>query len=138
MNRTNYAFFALVLAGLLLAIYHSYEEVTRKFSPICNAGQKASCQGVFASGHTSIFGIPFYVTGLVWFPLLIVVFLYTTRSHGNPINGSVFVPLLMVGNAFTLYLWYVELGVIGIICPICVSMYVINYALTFLAFVKGT
>lgn len=137
MNRTNYAFFVLLLAGLVLAIYHAFEELTRQFSPICNAGQKVSCGGVFESGHTSIFGIPFYVTGLVWFPLLLVVFLYTTRSLRNPINGTIFVPLLMVGNAFTLYLWYVELGVIGIICPICVSLYVINYALTILAFVKG-
>lgn len=39
----------------------------------------------------------------------------------------------MIGNIFTIYLWYLELGVIGIICPVCVSMYVINYAMTALA-----
>jgi uncharacterized membrane protein len=58
--------------------------------------------------------------------------LWFTRRGGS-INGEVLVPLLMVGNLFTLYLWYVELGVIHAICPVCVSMYVLNYAMTILA-----
>lgn len=49
------------------------------------------------------------------------------------LNGVILLPFLMIGNIFTIYLWYLELGVIGIICPVCVSMYVINYAMTALA-----
>jgi uncharacterized membrane protein len=40
------------------------------------------------------------------------------------------VPILMVGNVFTLYLWYLELGVIHALCPVCVSLYVLNYLMT--------
>lgn len=36
----------------------------------------------------------------------------------------------MLGNVFTGYLWYLELAVIHIICPLCVSLYVVNYSLT--------
>jgi uncharacterized membrane protein len=43
---------------------------------------------------------------------------------------SVLMLFLMIGNLFTVYLWYLELGVIHLICPVCVSLYVVNYALT--------
>jgi uncharacterized membrane protein len=37
---------------------------------------------------------------------------------------------LMVGNIFTIYLWYLELAVIDAVCPVCLSLYIVNYALT--------
>ena len=46
------------------------------------------------------------------------------------VNSEILIPILMIGNIFTVYLWYLELGVIGAICPSCVSLYAINYALT--------
>jgi uncharacterized membrane protein len=38
--------------------------------------------------------------------------------------------LLMVGNIFTLYLWYLELVVIGALCPVCIGLYTLNYLMT--------
>jgi uncharacterized membrane protein len=59
--------------------------------------------------------------------------LWAIRKHGSPI-GSVLVPFLMVGNIFTLYPWYIEIRILGgTYCPVCVSLYVINYILTFVA-----
>ncbi len=43
------------------------------------------------------------------------------------------VPLLMVGNLFTPHLWYLESAVIHAYCPVCISLYVLNYAMTALA-----
>lgn len=85
---------------------------------------------MFQSGHTSLFGIPFYVLGLVWFPLVLILGFASTRFGRVPLAGEILLPLLMVGNIFTAYLWYLELAVIGIVCPLCVSLYVVNYALT--------
>ena len=45
-------------------------------------------------------------------------------------KGEVILPVLMIGNVFTIYLWYLELVRIGSICPVCVTMYIINYAMT--------
>jgi len=87
---------------------------------------------VFQSGHTSIFGIQFYVLGLVWFPLLFVIGLITTKIGKTSLNGEILLPLLMIGNIFTVYLWYLELVVIGIVCPLCLSLYLVNYILTIL------
>jgi uncharacterized membrane protein len=36
----------------------------------------------------------------------------------------------MLGNVFTIYLWYLELAVIHEVCPLCVGLYAVNYALT--------
>ncbi len=41
----------------------------------------------------------------------------------------------MIGNIFTAYLWYLELVVIRIICPLCVSLYAVNYALTLIVII---
>lgn len=125
-------FIALAAIGVVDAIYTTYEYTASSFNS-CNINSYLSCSGVAASGHTSIFGIPFYVTGLVWFPLLFVLGFVTSHGANESINATFLLPVLMIGNIFTIYLWYLELAVIGIICPSCVSLYVINYALTGIA-----
>jgi uncharacterized membrane protein len=129
LERLTKAYFLTSVAGIAIAIYVANDYLTTNFQG-CYVNQRFSCGGVFQSGHTSLFGIPFYVMGLVWFPLLIAVGLLTTRMGREPLNGEILLPLLMIGNVFTAYLWYLELVVIGIICPLCVSLYVVNYALT--------
>lgn len=129
MERLAKAYYLTAALGVAIAIYVANDYLTATFQG-CYINQQFSCEGVFQSGHTSVFGIPFYVTGLVWFPLLIVVGLLTTRLGRESLNGEILLPLLMVGNVFTTYLWYLELAVIGIICPLCVSLYIVNYALT--------
>jgi uncharacterized membrane protein len=139
MNRLSKAFIILAGIGIAVAIYHGYDEITAYTAPgtgVCNVNAFVSCGSVFASGDVTFppgaYGLPLYVYGVIWFPLMVFLGLWFARRGGS-INGEVLVPLLMVGNLFTLYLWYVELGVIHAICPVCVSMYVLNYAMTILA-----
>jgi uncharacterized membrane protein len=129
LERLTKAYFLTAIVGVALAIYVANDYLTQNFQS-CFINQQFSCEGVYQSGHTSLFGIPFYVTGLVWFPLLVAVGLLTTKLGREPLDGEILLPLLMVGNVFTVYLWYLELVVIKIICPLCVSLYVVNYALT--------
>jgi uncharacterized membrane protein len=129
LERLAKAYFLIAAVGVAVSIYVANDYLTATFQG-CYVNQQFSCQGVFLSGHTSLFGIPFYVTGLVWFPLLIAVGLLTTKLGREPLNGEILLPLVMIGNVFTIYLWYLELSVIGIICPLCVSLYIVNYALT--------
>jgi uncharacterized membrane protein len=135
LTPTATAFIVLSIAGIGDAIYHSYEELTEHFGSFCNINSKVSCTGVFESGHTAVFGVPFFVLGLIWFPLALMLGILTFErlETKTMLNGLIMLPFLMIGNIFTIYLWYVELGVIGIICPVCVSLYVVNYALTGLA-----
>lgn len=129
MDRLTKAYFLTAAIGIAIAIYVANEYLSANFAG-CYINQQFSCEGVFLSGHTSLFGIPFYVTGLIWFPLMGAIGLYSSKLGREPLNAEVLLPVLMVGNVFTGYLWYLELAVIGIICPLCVSLYVVNYALT--------
>lgn len=142
MDRLSKAFVVLSAIGVVVAVYHGYDEVTAYAGPGTNAcsiftglNPFLSCTSVFASGHATFppgpHGIPLYVYGLVWFPLLTALGMVFGRRGG--LNGEVLVPVLMVGNIFTLYLWYTELAVIHALCPVCVTMYVLNYALTAVA-----
>jgi uncharacterized membrane protein len=136
------SFIALSVMGIAVAFYHAYGELTFTLDA-CSISQAFSCKTVFASGYTTFpppgvlpglgDGISFWVYGVVWFPLILLVGLRAIRKHGSPI-GSVLVPLLMVGNIFTLYPWDIEIKILnGTYCLVCVSMYVINYVLTFVA-----
>ncbi|MDG6990944.1 MAG: vitamin K epoxide reductase family protein [Nitrososphaerota archaeon] len=143
MDRLSKAFLALAAVGVVIALYHGYDEITAYTGPGSNACSAftnvnpfLSCTTVFASGYATLppnsNGLPLYVLGLVWFPLMLAVGAWSAKTRGS-LNGDVMVPLLMVGNIFTLYLWYLELGVIHALCPICVGMYFVNYAMTALA-----
>lgn len=137
MDRLTKAFVVLAAIGVAIAIYHGYDEVTAYSTPAsnaCNLSAFVSCSSVFASGDVNFppgaYGVPLYVYGLVWFPLLVALGLWYGRKGGL---GEALVPLLMVGNLFTVYLWYVELGVAHALCPVCISMYVVNYLETIIA-----
>jgi uncharacterized membrane protein len=131
-NLASKLFVLIAAIGIADAVYTSYEYATATFTS-CYVNSKVNCIGVFNSGHTSIAGIPFYVFGLIWFPLLLILALYFTDRTRLRLRADILLPLLMIGNIFTIYLWYLELAVIGIICPLCLSLYIVNYALTGLA-----
>jgi uncharacterized membrane protein len=136
MKKIPAAFLIAAVIGVGVAIYTAYEYITGQFSSACTISSSISCAGVAASGHTSLFGIPFWSTGLVWFPLLLVLGLITSKFGARAVNSEILLPILMIGNAFTIYLWYLELAVIHIICPFCVSLYIVNYFLTGIVFVE--
>lgn len=129
MEKLSAAYLVVAAAGIGLAIYVTNDYLTQNFNS-CNINQLFNCGGVYRSGYTSLFGIPFYLTGLVWFPFVFITGLFTSKIGRRPVSSELLLPILMVGNVFTLYLWYLELVVIHIICPLCVSLYVVNYALT--------
>ena len=140
MDRLSRSFLALAAVGIPIAIYHGYDEITNYSAPgttVCNINSFLSCGTVFQSGYTTFpphGGLSMFVYGLIWFPLMLALGLWFTRRKGG-INGVVMVPILMVGNIFTLYLWYLELGVIHALCPVCISMYVLNYLMSATCFV---
>jgi uncharacterized membrane protein len=126
------AFIALSVMGIAVAIYHAYGELTFTLNA-CSLSKALNCTAVFASGYTTVFGIEFWVFGVVWFPVCLFVGLWAIRKYGNP-RGSVLVPFLMIGNIFTLYPWDIEIRILGgVYCPVCVSLYFINYIMTFVA-----
>ena len=127
-NLLSKLFIALSVIGIIDGAYTAYEYITAKFT--CSSTGVFCCSCVANSGHTSIFGIPFWVAGITWFPLLLVLALLLTKGGTWRLRGDILLPLLMIGDLFTVYLWYLEFQVIGAFCPYCISLYVVNYALT--------
>lgn len=115
--------------GIADAVYHAYGELTYALGS-CSINQKFSCALVFGSGYTKFLGIQFWVYGVVWFPVCLLVGLWAIHRYGNP-RRSVLVPFLMIGNIFTLYPWDIEIRILGgVYCLVCISLYLINYLLT--------
>jgi len=132
LDRLSRAYVALAVAGVAIAVYHGYGELTYSLNS-CSLTRAFSCQSVFASGYTTVLGVEFWVYGVVWFPVVLGVGLWAIKRYGKPV-GSVLVPFLMIGNIFTIYPWYIEIKLLnGIYCPVCISLYLVNYLLTFVA-----
>ncbi len=129
------AFVALSVMGIADAVYHAYDEITFSFNS-CYINNFLSCKTVFASGYDTFLGVSFWVYGVVWFPVCLAVGFWAIRRYGSP-NRNVVVPFLMIGNIFTLYPWDIEIRFLGgVYCPVCISLYVINYVLTGVALVS--
>ena len=135
MEKLSAAYLVVAGVGIALAVYVTNEYLTQNFTS-CNINTLFSCGGVYQSGYTSLLGIPFYLMGLAWFPVIFAIGLLTSRLGKRPVNNEILLPVLMVGNIFTAYLWYLELAVIHIVCPLCVSLYAVNYILTLIVLLQ--
>jgi uncharacterized membrane protein len=132
LNTKSIVFLALASAGIFVAAYHAANELGWSTTG-CNITTVISCGSVYESGYTSVLGIPFYILGLIWFPFLFVIGILVVRRVRVP-SPTILLPLLVLGDVFTLYLWYLEIVIIHAYCPICISMYVLNYGLTWVVF----
>ncbi len=117
--RLSRLFVFLAAVGVVEAFYHAYLE---------NAFT-TNWSDVSFSASASFFGVPYWVFGIVWFPLVFVVALWTTGLGRKGLGRGLLI-LLTVGNIFTGYLWYVDLVLVGSFTAAYVGLYVTNYALT--------
>jgi uncharacterized membrane protein len=117
--KASVAFIFLSAVGVAEAFYHAWLENAFTTNPSL----------VTYSPYASFFGIPYWVFGVVWFPLVLVIGLWTTRfGHSNLRKGLLII--LSVGNVFTVYLWFLDLLIIRAFTAVYVGLYVTNYALT--------
>lgn len=123
---TSKVFIALSLVGIVEAFYHAWSE-------------KAFVTNIFVvhfSRLASLYGVPYWLLGLVWFPLVLVVGLWTTRLGREPLNKELLI-LLTVGNVFTGYLWFLDIIVVKAYTPLYIALYATNYALTGLVVIQN-
>lgn len=119
-------FIVVAALGVIEAIYHAWAE--RAFT--------TNYALVSFSSYASLFGVPYWVFGLVWFPLVLVVALWTTRMGRLGLSREMLV-LLTIGNIFTGYLWYLDLIVIRAFTVVYAGLYGTNYLLTAFVVIDG-
>ena len=117
--KASLAFIFLSAIGVAEAFYHAWLEnaFTTNLSLVTYAP------------YGSFFGIPYWIFGVVWFPLVLVIALWVTRVGRKELRKELLI-VLSVGNLFTVYLWWVDLLIIGTFTAAYVGLYVTNYALT--------
>jgi uncharacterized membrane protein len=134
LDLKRWIFVGLAVAGIGDTIYEAWEYLTQNFTSCSAKGTIWDCGGVaaWAKLHPISIGalsIPYWTTGVFWFPLALIIGILAFKFYAEVI----LIPFLMIGNIFTIYLWYLEIEVIHLICPVCLSLYLINYALTGIA-----
>ena len=123
---TSKAFVVLSFVGIIEAFYHAYLE--KAFS--------TNIFDVHYSTFGSFFGVPYWLFGVVWFPLIFIVGLSSTHLTQRGLSAQLLI-LLSVGNAFTGYLWYLDIVVVKAYTLLYIALYVTNYALTGLVVVQN-
>ena len=121
------ALLIVVIAGLGLSLYATYETLYPAAQSGCSISSTVSCAKIDQSGHTTTLDIPDYAIGIAGFALLLVldIALYATW---RPDLLKAVVLVSGLGLVAAAYLLYVEVVVIGGLCPVCFSTYVMDGA----------
>lgn len=119
MSGASLAFLGVSTLGIAEAFYHAWSEnaFTTNWSL------------VHFSPMGALFGMPYWIFGIVWFPLILAVGIWAAWAGNSRLRMELLV-LLTVGNLFTAWLWYLDLIVIGAYTLVYVALYTTNYVLT--------
>ena len=113
-----------LLFGFLNSLYALYVHVKLKnssYRPICDINEDVSCSKALGSAEGMLFGFPNPVLGLVFYPVLYVLYV---------VNVVFALGLVMVSLPFIAYLGY-QLYVLKTWCLVCITSYVITVSLLF-------
>lgn len=117
--RLSVPFAAVAFVGVAGALYHAWSE----------GAFTTNYGAVTFTSYSSFYGVRYWVFGAAWFPLVLVVALWSTQG-GRGALPKEFLILLTVGNVFTGYLWFLDLVIIKAFTMVYVLLYSTNYLLT--------
>ncbi len=133
----NWAIPIVALAGLGVAAYLAYVEITR-VEAIC--GPVGQCNIVQSSSYAYILGVPVALLGLVSYVAILVLWLaqkYLADRLGTwPTLGLMVVTIF--GTLFSIYLTLLELFVIHAVCIWCLSSALITLLLMLMVVIPAT
>ncbi|KAG5854712.1 vitamin K epoxide reductase complex subunit 1 [Anguilla rostrata] len=136
--------FGLCVFGLVLSVYALHVEVSRERDPeyraMCDLAQSVSCSKVFTSRWGRGFGLvqllvpkdsalnqPNSVLGIIFYTLQLAL------GHSVSKRAALFLVVSSwVSVAGSLYLAAVLVFVLGDFCVVCVSTYLVNFALLYI------
>ncbi|MCI4347305.1 MAG: vitamin K epoxide reductase family protein [Thermoplasmata archaeon] len=120
-----------IVAGLAFSLFAMAESVLPGLQGFCSVSPFFSCSKVDQSSHTTTLGIQDYLWGIAGFVVLFALDVQVYRQgRGRWLDALTLVSA--AGLAFSVYLAWLELGVIGAFCLVCFGAYASN-AVTFLA-----
>lgn len=117
----------LASLGLLLAIYLLWQQISRpEFQP-CYVNSFINCDAVISGPVAKTLGIPTPLYGLVGYVVILAAAFLR--------NNKLLLGTASFGVAFCLWLGYVELFQLKVICPVCITCQIIMLTIFGLAIV---
>jgi uncharacterized membrane protein len=126
------AILVLALAGIGVAAYLAYVE-TSQVAAVC--GPVGDCNEVQASPYARLLGVPVGVIGLLGYGAIVAAWAawrFTGGTLARLAPLAIFA-MALFGVLFSIYLTYIELGVILAICIWCLTSAVVMAAILVLA-----
>lgn len=102
----------LALIGIFLALFLLWEQAYQPSFQPCNINAVVNCDAVIKGPVAKTFGIPTPLIGLIGY---IVIFISAARRLPKLLLG-----MTVFGLAFCLYLAFVEIFLLRVICPVCI------------------
>lgn len=111
-----------IIAGLALSIYAATETAEPGLRGSCSVTAQISCKCVDESGHTTVGPIPDWSIGVAGFSILLLLYIPLMRTYDVTYLKGILL-FSAIGIGFLAYFAYLEVFVIGCICPICAGTY---------------
>ncbi len=116
---------ALSVVGVLLAIYLLWQQIAQpEFQP-CTINETINCDSVISGPVAKTFGISTPLIGLIGY---LVIFIAATLR-----KKVLLVSMATFGLVFCLWIAYVELFQLKVICPVCIGCQLVMITIFILA-----
>ncbi|MGA1190885.1 MAG: vitamin K epoxide reductase family protein [Bdellovibrionota bacterium] len=128
--------FFLLLSGLVLALYSSFEYVHVTQFPLngeaaCNFTETLNCESAISSPYSSLFGFSLGSLGALFYGLSLLFFLfYAAEAEELPrkgLSGFFFATTASLGASCVLFV--ISLLTLEAWCPVCLALYVVSILL---------
>ncbi len=131
MKMTRVVFLLLVVLGILDAGYLTWEHYSQSIPP-CSTSIFVDCGRVLDSTYAVLFGIPLALLGALHYAVMFVLAIAAFTSGKRLFRRFLFFSTA-VGILVSVYLVYLQLGIIGAICLYCMASALISLVLYVLA-----
>ena len=121
MRRADRLALGVAGAGALVSLYLTWLHYSGTVALCLGSG---GCETVQASRYAEVGGIPVALLGLAFFAAALGLVVRRQRTRGGHRERArlAFFGLTLAGVLYAGYLTYVEVAIIGAICPWCVSV----------------
>lgn len=119
-----------IIAGLAFSVYAGIETLEPGLRSTCYVSSTISCGKVDESNYTTVGPIPDWTIGVAGFVILLLLYIPLMRTYDVLYLKGILL-FSAVGIGFLVYFAYLEVFVIGAVCPICAGAYASNLCVFF-------
>ncbi|MGA8276099.1 MAG: vitamin K epoxide reductase family protein [Thermoplasmata archaeon] len=112
--------------GLITAIFAAAEFYDAQLAKACSFTNYWSCGKILSSNLTTTFGIQDWAWGVAGFVVILALAVLAERRPRDSRIPYLLLLITTAGVAISLYFLYVEVDLIGGLCPVCVVSYLLG------------